>query len=118
MIVGIQGNRNFNDYSIFLRGIGVALRTLNENAEDREFIVYSSGPKNINDFTIEFLNVNERSLKSYGIKTKLVKVPPKWLTEHVSTLDYVLYFGVPREDLPELVKVAEAKDIEVGVYRY
>ena len=118
MIVGIQGNRNFNDYSIFLRGIGVALRTLNESAEDREFIIYSSGPKNINDFVLEFMNVNERSFKAYGIKTKFIKVPPKWLVEHVSSLDYVLYFGVPREDLPEIVKVAEAKDIEVGGYRY
>lgn len=118
MIVGIQGNRNFEDYSIFLRGMGVALRTMNKDGEDKEFIVYSAGPFRVNDFALEFLNVNERSLKAYGIKTRFIKVPPKWLVENVKKLDYVLYFGKPKESLPEIVKVAEAKDIEVGVYRY
>jgi hypothetical protein len=118
MIVAIQGNRDFQDYSIFLRGIGVALRTLNEKQDDKEFIVYSAGPFRINDFILEFLNVNERSLKAYGVKTKLIKVSPKWLVENISKTDYVLYFGKPKESLPEIVKVAEDKDIEVGVYRY
>lgn len=118
MIVAIQGSRNFDDYSIFLRGIGVALRTLNEKQEDKEFIVYSAGPFRINEFALEFLNVNERSLKAYGVKTKLMKVPPKWLVDNVSKIDYLLYFGKPKESLPEIVDAAEAKDIQVGVYRY
>ena len=118
MIVGIQGNKDFSDYAIFLRGMGTALRTLNESGEDKEFIVYSAGPKNINEFILEFMNINERSLKAYGVKTKFIKVPPKWLVENVSKLDHVLYFGKPKESLPEIVNVADAKDIEVGVYRY
>ena len=35
MIVAIQGSRNFNDYMVFMRGIGTALRKANEN-EDKE----------------------------------------------------------------------------------
>ena len=116
MIVAIQGSRNFNDYSIFLRGIGNALRSL--QSEDKEFTVYSAGPKDINNFILEFLNINERSLKGYNIKTKLVKVPPSWLVDNVSTIDYLLYFSKPKETLPEIVTLAEGKDIEVGVYRY
>jgi hypothetical protein len=118
MIVAIQGSKNFDDYAIFLRGIGVALRTLNGKQDDKEFVVYSAGPFRINDYIIEFLNVNERSLKAYGVKAKLVKVPPKWLVDNVSKIDYLLYFGKPKESLPEIVDAAEAKDIEVGIYRY
>lgn len=118
MIVAIQGNKDFKDYDVFMRGMGVALRTLNDKKDDKEFIVYSSGPKNINDFGLEFMNVNERSLKAYGLKTKFIKVPPRYLEEHISMCDYVLYFGKPKENLPPIVKAAEAKDIEVGVYRY
>jgi hypothetical protein len=118
MIVGIQGNKNFSDYAVFLRGMGVALRTLTEDKDDREFIVYSAGPKNINEFILEFLNINERSLKAYGIKTKLVKIPPVWLKDHITQIDYLIYFGMPKETLPDIVNLADSKDIEVGVYRF
>jgi hypothetical protein len=116
MIVAIQGSRNFDDYSIFLRGIGTAMRSLADG--DKEFIVYSAGPKQINNYILEFLNINERSLKGYGIKTKFIKVPPSWLTNNVSSIDYLLYFSKPKETIPAIVDLAEGKDIEVGVYRY
>ena len=117
MIVALQGTRGFNDYSIFLRGMGVALRNMDRD-NDTEFIVYSAGPSQINSFAMEFLNINERSLKAYGIRTKLVKVPPKWLEEHVHTFNYVLYFSKPKESLSPIVDLADAKGIDVGVYRY
>jgi hypothetical protein len=116
MIVGIQGSRNFDDYTIFLRGMGVALRSLPEG--DKEFTVLSAGPTNINAFGQEFSNINERSLKAYGIKIRFRKVPPKWLEDNVKTLGYLLYFSKPKETLPSIVDKAEAKDIEVGIYRY
>jgi hypothetical protein len=117
MIVAIQGSRNFNDYMVFMRGVGTALRKANEN-EDKEFFVFTAGPVNINEFVQEFLNVNERSLKAYGIKTKLVKVPPSWIKENLNDVNHLLYFSKPKETLPEVVALADAKDIEVGVYRY
>jgi hypothetical protein len=117
MIVALQGTKGFNDYSIFLRGMGVALRNMDRD-KDTEFTVYSAGPRQINLFALEFLNVNERSLKAYGIKTKFVKVPPKWLEQNVHTFDYVLYFSKPKESLSPIVDLADAKGIDVGVYRY
>ena len=117
MIVAIQGTKGFNDYSIFLRGMGVALRTMDRD-NDKEFMVYSAGPGQINSFAMEFLNVNERSLKAYGIKTKFVRVPQSWLLEHIHSINYVLYFSKPKEPVSELVDLADAKSIDVGVYRY
>ncbi len=117
MIVGLQGSKSFDDYQVFLRGIGTALREV-ANEEEKEFIIFSAGPKNINEFTHEFLNVNERSLKAYGIKTKIVKVPPSWIEHNLNEIDYFLYFSKPKETLPDIVAQADAKDIEVGVYRY
>lgn len=117
MIVAIMGSKNFDDYStIFLRAMGVALRSLPE--DDKEFLVFSAGPKNINNFGMEFCNISERTLKSKGIKIKLIKVPPSWLNENLTKIDYLLYFSKPKETLPKIVTDAEAKDIKVGVYRF
>ena len=100
MLVAVQGSKSFNDYQVFLRGIGTALREI-ADGDDKEFI-----------------NVNERSLKAYGIKTKIVKIPPSWIANHLNEVDYMLYFSKPKEAIPPIVEIAEAKDIEVGVYRY
>jgi hypothetical protein len=116
MIVGIQGTSNFNDYAVFLRAMGVALKELPEN--DQEFVVMSAGPLVINQFALEFLNVSERSLKARGIKVKLVKVPSSWFKTNMSVIKYFAYFSKPKEKLSDLVDLAETKDIEVGVYRY
>ena len=116
MIVAIQGTKSFNDYNIFLRGLGTVLRSLPE--DDKEFIIHSVGPTQINSFALGFANITEDSLKAKGIKIRFKKVPLGWLEDHVHTVDYVLYFSKPKEALSSLVKKAEAKDIEVGVYRY
>lgn len=116
MILVIHGTREFNDYNIFLRGIGTALRDL--EPEDKEFVVYSLGPNIINSFALEFMNINERSLKAYGIKPKFRKMPMSWAKENIHDIDYVLYFAAPKQPLSDLVRLAEAKDVEVGVYRY
>lgn len=116
MIVGIQGTRNFNDYTIFLRAMGTALSSMPEG--DNEFLVYSSGPNNINTMAMEFVNVSERSLKARGIRTRVFKVPPKWMKQNVTDFDYIAYFSKPKEPVSDVIDEAEAKDIEVGIYRY
>lgn len=116
MIVAIQGTKNFSDYAVFLRGIGNALRDMPK--EDKEFTIMSAGPVNINQFALEFSNIIERSLKGRGIKIKLVKVPPSWIRDNINSVNYFLFFSKPKEDYSDLVDLAEAKDIEVGVYRY
>jgi hypothetical protein len=116
MIVAVQGSRNFNDYNIFLRAMGTALHMM--ESEDGKFVVYSAGPAHINSMAQEFVNVSERGLKARGIRTQLRKVPPSWLKENLTGIDYIAFFSKPKEPLSDFVKYAEDRDAEIGVYRY
>ena len=116
MIVGIQGTRNFSDYNIFLRAMGTALSMLDEN--ESEFLIYTAGPSRVNEMALEFSNISERSLKARGIKIRTYKVPPKWIKENILTMNYFAFFSKPKEPVSDLVDLAEAKDIEVAIYRY
>lgn len=116
MIVAIQGTKNFNDYSIFLRAMGTAINGLTE--DDKQITVFTAGPAQINSFAMEFVNISERSLKARGIKIKLVKVPPSWIVDNITEVNYLAYFSKPKESIPAVVDLADAKDVEVGVYRY
>ena len=116
MIIGVQGTKNFSDYNIFLRAMGTALSAL--PAEDKEIVIQSAGPANINSMAMEFSNISERSLKARGIKIRVKKVPPRWLKENIRDVDYFAFFSKPKEPISDIVEAAEAKDKEVGVYRY
>lgn len=116
MIVGIQGTRNFNDYTVFLRAMGTALSMLPQ--EDKEFVIYAAGPYQINAMAQEFANVSERSLKARGIKIKVVKVSPNVIKNAINKLGYFAFFSKPKEPVSDIVDIADSKDIEVGVYRY
>tara|TARA_R110001606_G_scaffold356797_1_gene508176 strand:- start:1072 stop:1431 length:360 start_codon:yes stop_codon:yes gene_type:complete len=116
MKVVIQGNKLFDSYEQILRGLGTALHSANTKG-DKEFIVFCAGPTNITDRVKEFLNVSENSLKAYKVRHKLVRVPPKWIMEHSYEVDYMIYFAMPKEPIPEVVKFCDRKDIENFVYR-
>jgi len=116
MIVAISGSPNFNDYNIFLRAMHTALTQLPE--DDKMITIMSAGPARINSFGLEFTNITERSFKARGIKIKLVKIPPKWIKENLDVVNYLAYFSKPKESLPDLIKLADAKSVEVGVYRF
>jgi hypothetical protein len=96
--------------------MGVALSSLPEG--DTEILVSSAGPLNINNMAMEFVNISERSLKARGINIKLIKVPPSWIKDNIHNIEYFAYFSKPKEPVSDLVELAEAKDITVGVYRY
>lgn len=116
MIVGVQGSRSFDDYTIFLRAMGTALSMMEEG--DSEFLIYSVGPAKVNSMAIEFANVTERSMKAQGIKIKVNKVPFSWAKENMFVLNYFAYFGKPGDRQSELVDIADRKNVEAGVYRY
>lgn len=116
MIVGVQGTRNFDEYNIFLRAMGTALSSMEDS--DQEFIIYSVGPTRINSMAMEFSNISERSLKARGIRIRMQRVPVKWMKENIKELDYLAFFSKPKEPVSDIVEAAEAKDIEVGIYRY
>jgi hypothetical protein len=83
---------------------------------DEEFTILSAGPYKVNEMALEFINVS--NWKSRGIKAKVVKMPPVALKERISDLDYFVYFSLPKESESDLVREAQDKDVEVGIYRY
>lgn len=116
MIIGVQGSRNFDDYSVFLRAMGTSLSMM--DPEDKFFTIYSAGPARINSMALEFANVSERSLKARGIRIKVQKVPDYFIKDNIGEMGYFAYFSKPKEPVSDLVSYAEGKDAEVGVYRY
>jgi hypothetical protein len=57
-------------------------------------------------------------MRSNGIKSKVVKVPPSRLKSLMGEMDYFAFFSVPKEPEGYLVKEAKDKDVEVGIFRY
>ena len=87
MNVVVQGTKEFSDYNVFLRAMGVAL----SDVSNGEFNVYSVGPAQINSFTAEFCNLSENGLKQRGIKTKFYKVPASFIEKNLDTLTTLLF---------------------------
>ena len=116
MKIGVQGTSSFSDYTVFLRAMRVALSDIEK--EDNEFIVFSAGPSKVNSFAMEFINITERTMRSNGIKSRVVKVPPSRLKSLMGEMDYFAFFSVPKEPEGHLVKEAKDKDVEVGIFRY
>lgn len=115
MIVAVQGTKEFSDYNVFLRAMGVAL----SDVADGEFHVYSAGPAQINSFTAEFCNRSENSLKLRGIKVRYFKVPSSFIEENINDFGYVVYLSTPNDrKTSRLVATAELAGKEVGIFRY
>ena len=116
MIIAVQGTSSFNDYNIFMRAMAVGMSMLPE--KDKEILVYSLGPKQVNNYVTEFCNITERSLKSRGIKIRYQKVPLSWAEEHVATIDYFIFLSKPGEYNSKLVAQAELAGVEVGLFKF
>jgi hypothetical protein len=114
MNVAVQGTKEFSDYNIFLRAMGVALSDL----QDSELNVYTAGPAQINSFTAEFCNRSENSLKQRGIKVKFYKVPISYLEENAQYFDYFAFLSTPNQKPSRLTSSMEMSGVEVGIFRY
>jgi len=114
MNIVVQGTKEFSDYNVFLRAMGVALSDIS----DKEFNVYSVGPAQVNSFTAEFCNRSENSLKQRGIKTKFYRVPSSYIEENLDSFDYFAFLSAPSQKPSRLVASAELHGIEVGIFRY
>jgi hypothetical protein len=114
MNIIIQGTKEFSDYNIFLRAMGVAL----SDVSDGEFNLYSVGPSQINSFTAEFCNRSENSLKQRGIKTKFFRVPSSFVEENMGNFNYFAFLSTPNQRPSKLVGLAELSGVEVGIFRY
>lgn len=116
MLIGVQGTKSFNDYTVFLRAMGTAMSMMDPS--DKTIIIYAAGTYQLNAMAEEFVNVSERSLKARGVKIKLFKMSPKWMKENITKLNYFAFFSKPKEPVSDIVEIADAKSIDVGVYRY
>lgn len=114
MNVAVQGTKEFSDYQVFMRAMGVALSEIN----DGEFNVYSAGPATINSFTAEFCNLSEQGLKRRNIKVRYHKVPPQTIEENWDSFDYFAFLSTPNQRPSRLVASAELAGVEVGIFRY
>ena len=116
MIVVVQGTSDFNDYSVFIRAMGVAMSSMKE--DDQDFFIYSAGPARINSMVSEFCNLSERGMKARGKRIKYYKVPIQWVYENMSYVNYFAFLSKPKQPVSKLVAEAELKNIEVGIFRY
>lgn len=114
MNVGVQGTKEFGDYNVFMRAMGVAL----SECSDGEFNVYSAGPAQVNSFTAEFCNRSENSLRQRGIKVKYFKVPPSSIEDNLDSFDYIAFLSAPNQRPSRLVASAELAGVETGIFRY
>lgn len=117
MILVVQGSHSFDDYAVFLNGLFRAMSDMEKN-NDRELIIYSAGPRRVNNMATEFANVSEDGMRSRGIKFSMRRVPIQWMKEHIHEADYFAYFCKRKEPVSDLVEAAEAKDVQVGVFRF
>lgn len=115
MNVVVQGTKEFSDYTVFMRAMGVALSDIRD---DTEFVVYSAGPAQINSFASEFCNMSEAGLRNRGIKVKMVRVPPSYVEENLGSFDYFAFLASPNQHPSRLAKIADASGIETGIFKY
>jgi hypothetical protein len=116
MIVAVQGTNDFDDYTVFIRAMGVALSGMQD--DDKEFVIYSAGPARINSFVSEFSNLSERGMKARGRKIKFYKVANAWLEDNMSHINYFAFLSKPKQQNSKLVDCAEQNNVEVGIFRY
>lgn len=114
MNIAVQGTKEFSDYNIFLRAMGVALSDM----QDGELNVYTVGPAQINSFTAEFCNRSENSLKQRGIKVRYYKVPQSFVEENSDSFNYFAFLSAPNQRPSRLVGHMELSGVEVGIFRY
>ena len=114
MNVAVQGTKEFSDYTVFMRAMGVALSSV----DDTEFNVYSAGPAQINSFTAEFCNLSESGLKRRGIKVRYYKVPPSYIEDNLDSFDYFAFLSTPNQRPSKLAASAELAGVETGIFRY
>jgi hypothetical protein len=116
MIVGVQGTSSFDNYNIFLRSMAVALSELEE--QDKDFIIYSAGPNNINMMAMEFVNLSERGMKSRKKNIKFFKVTSEWIEENIKDINHFAFLSNPKEQVSKIVHLSKLNNINTNVYTF
>jgi hypothetical protein len=96
--------------------MAVALSEL-EN-QDKEFIIYSAGPNNINMMAMEFVNLSERGMKARGKSIKFFKVTPEWLEQNLKDINHFAFLSNPKESVSKIVHSSKSNNINTNVYTF
>ena len=117
MKVLVQGSKDFTDYQVLMRAMGVALSSMAPG--DKEFQIYCVGPHKTNDLALSFANLTEDNLKGRGIKVKFHRLPAKLAEDKIDRFDYMAYLSNPENRrLSALTNKAEENGVELGIFRY
>ena len=117
MKILLQGSKDFDDYQVLMRAMGVALSSM--SPQDKSFEIYSVGPHKTNDLAVSFANLTENNLKSRGIKIRFHKLPARLAAEKIHKFDYMAYLSNPENRrLSALTNKAEENGVELGIFRY
>jgi len=117
MKVLVQGTKDFTDYQVLMRAMGVALASMKPG--DKEFQIYCVGPHKTNDLALSFANLTEDNLKGRGIKIKFHRLPAKLAEDKIDRFDYMAYLSNPENRrLSALTNKAEENGVELGIFRY
>jgi len=117
MKVLVQGSKDFTDYQVLMRAMGVALASMKPG--DKEFQIYCVGPHKTNDLALSFANLTEDNLKGRGIKIKFHRLPAKLAEDKIDRFDYMAYLSNPENRrLSALTNKAEENGVELGIFRY
>lgn len=113
MKVLISGGKDFDNAQVFRRAMGVIMSDL---GEDKEMILYLTGPFKTNDIARQFVNLAEASFKARGRSINYQHVSPKdvpW-----DSIDTVVSLVNPPQRNTALGYEAESMDKDVHVFRY
>lgn len=112
MKVVIQGTKAFNKYETFITGMYKVFNALKESG-DKQITFYSAGPVQINNMAIGFSNTIENSLRSHGVRTRVVPLPPSVIKTKFPEIDKVLFFCNPKEQETDLIRFFQSKDPDI-----
>ena len=117
MKILIQGTKSFAQYEIFINALGRSIRYMNE--DDSELTILTLGPANINSMAYEFTNISEDTLRSNGIRAKVVKTTRSWVRSNLDELDEFIYLCNPKEALSDVATLVDKKGRpDLHVFRY
>ena len=96
--------------------MAVALSELEE--QDKDFIIYSAGPNNINMMAMEFANLSERGMKARKKNIKFFKVTSDWLEENIKDINHFAFLSNPKEPVSKIVHLSKLNNINTNVYTF
>jgi hypothetical protein len=112
MKVLVTGGKDFDDYSVFRRAMGVVMSDLH----DDELLLMLTGPYKTNELARQFVNLTESSFRARNKKLLYTGVPPSQVPWQ--DVDVVVSLVRPPQKNTVLGYEAEKRGLDVHVFRF